>query len=110
MKLGGFSEQFTSPGGGFVNLDFYKRALDYCKESIVLLGEGTFHQIHGGVTTNSINQEMFDQFAEEYGRIRKTAHFPPTKKPILVGCAHSESKHVLYNSAKSFCIEHFEPI
>lgn len=105
-KLGGFSEQFTSPGGGLVNLDFYKRAVEYCEESIVLLGEGTFHQIHGGVATNSLNTDVVNPFLEEYIRIRHTSFSPPIKVPVLVGSTCVESRRLLYASAEKLLNNH----
>ncbi|GAB3322445.1 glycosyltransferase family 2 protein [Haliea atlantica] len=54
LALGGADERFDLPGGGFLNLDLYKRAVD--SEGVVpvqLVGEGSFHQVHGGTTTNS---------------------------------------------------------
>jgi len=54
IRLGGFDERFDLPGGGFVNLDFFRRAvLREGSELVVLLGEGTFHQLHGGIATNT---------------------------------------------------------
>jgi glycosyltransferase involved in cell wall biosynthesis len=51
-ELSGFDERFISPGGGLVNLDFYQRALALPQTNLVmLLGEASFHQYHGGVTT-----------------------------------------------------------
>ena len=52
-ELGGMDERFTEPGGGFVCLDLYARALALPGiEPMLLLGEGTFHQPHGGVSTD----------------------------------------------------------
>ena len=45
IELGGYSEDFVTDGGGFVNLDFYERAVaDPRRPLVMLLGEGTFHQ------------------------------------------------------------------
>lgn len=53
-RLGGLDIRFTSPGGGYVNLDFWRRAVEACDTSPwMILGEGTFHQVHGGAATNS---------------------------------------------------------
>ena len=51
-ELGGLDERFDLPGGGLVNHDLYRRAcaLDGV-QLVVLLGEGTFHQFHGGAAT-----------------------------------------------------------
>lgn len=52
-ELGGYSELFTEPGGGYVNLDTWRRACLLPEVlPVVLLGEATFHQLHGGVATN----------------------------------------------------------
>jgi glycosyltransferase involved in cell wall biosynthesis len=54
FSVGGSDERFDLPGGGFLNLDLYKRALDAeGAVSVQLVGEGSFHQVHGGTTTNS---------------------------------------------------------
>ncbi|MFO1418698.1 MAG: tetratricopeptide repeat protein [Methylotetracoccus sp.] len=53
LELGGFDERFQSPGGGLANLEFFNRV--HRRAGIVpvlLLGEATFHQFHGGVATN----------------------------------------------------------
>lgn len=52
--LGGMEESFDAPGGGLVNLDIYRRAGELPgAELVILLGEGTFHQLHGGTASNA---------------------------------------------------------
>jgi hypothetical protein len=52
-QLGGMNSAFQTPGGGLVNLDFFQQACNAANSTpILLLGEGSFHQIHGGVATN----------------------------------------------------------
>lgn len=74
QRIGGFETQFRSPGGGFVNHDFRNRALSMSNITpVVLLGEGVFHQFHGGVATNVKTQELpntLKLFHEEYRAIR----------------------------------------
>ena len=56
-ELGGYDRRFTSVGGGMVNLDTWSRALALPGITpIVLLGEATFHQFHGGTMTNAADQ------------------------------------------------------
>ena len=44
--IGGADENFDLPGGGFLNLDLYKRAVEYNGVTLVsILGEATFHQL-----------------------------------------------------------------
>jgi hypothetical protein len=83
-QLGGLDERFEMPGGGLANHDLYRRA---CAlegiELIVLLGEGTFHQYHGGAATSG--QYTWDEMHAEYERIRGTSHQPPDNEPLYVG-------------------------
>lgn len=47
-ELHGADERFDAPGGGFLNLDLLRRAVELPGARLVmLLGEGTFHQLHG---------------------------------------------------------------
>jgi glycosyltransferase involved in cell wall biosynthesis len=72
--LGGMDERFDAPGGGLVNLDTYMRALDLPDARLVLLlGEGTFHQLHGGIATNvSIDRitESFRKWDDQFEALR----------------------------------------
>ena len=68
--LGGYSEEFITKGGGYANLDFYKRAQGLRAHQLVYaLGEGTFHQVHGGVATNLPNPPHAE-YKAEYAKIR----------------------------------------
>jgi cephalosporin hydroxylase len=52
-QVGAFDESFDMPGGGFANLELYERLGSSTDVTVVtILGEGSFHQIHGGTTTN----------------------------------------------------------
>lgn len=83
--LGGYDQRFQMPGGGLANLDIWRRACEAPdSEAIILLGEGTFHQIHGGVATNA-DRPMFPVFHEEYQRIRGTPFVAPAVSPIYLG-------------------------
>lgn len=72
--IGGADERFDMPGGGFLNLDLYKRACDAPGVTPVqLVGEGSFHQLHGGTTTNvSMEQRMAqtERYRQQYVEIR----------------------------------------
>jgi len=80
--LGGFDERFDVPGGGLVNLDTYRRALELPNaELVVLLGEGSFHQIHGGVATNSdidLFPDVLRPWVQQYETIRGRPWASPT--------------------------------
>jgi predicted glycosyltransferase involved in capsule biosynthesis len=71
LSLGGFEERFCSKGGGLANLDFFKRAISQnAIVPIMLIGEATFHQFHGGVATNvSLDDHPWNDFNAEYRTI-----------------------------------------
>lgn len=58
-EIGGMNEEFSEAGAGFANLDLFLRAAEASDEPVVvLLGEASFHQFHGGTTTNIALDEM----------------------------------------------------
>lgn len=100
--LGGFDEQFCTPGGGLVNLDYLKRACALPESTlIVLLGEGTFHQFHGGIATNVPREKHpWKLFAQEYERVRGEPYQPPQKAPLFIGAMPRTALPFLHHSAK----------
>jgi hypothetical protein len=102
LRLGGFDEAFTSPGGGLTSLDFFQRALltkgmDY----VILLGEGTFHQVHGGVATNaSLADHPWKRFHREYLRIRGHRYMRVPRKPKYLGTVPPEAAAIADFSRK----------
>ena len=111
-EINGFSEDFQSLGGGFVNLDTLRRAttLDGT-QPILLIGEATFHQLHGGVATNVPKENVFPMRAE-YEAKRGTPYEPPVLnwlffgnfkfRPALIemGLSHT-AKAILMEDAKN---------
>ena len=74
-QAGGFDESFDMPGGGYTNLDFYERVGSTPGVRMVtILGEGSFHQFHGGTTTNvAEHADRLDRLAgyrEHYRALR----------------------------------------
>jgi hypothetical protein len=83
-ELGGLDERFTLPGGGLVNHDLFHRACSLPEaQLIVLLGEGTFHQFHGGATTS--RRFTWDDLQAQYRALRGASYTPPTNPPLYVG-------------------------
>jgi predicted O-methyltransferase YrrM len=84
-SLGGWDELFRSPGGGLANLDMWARAcLDPNGQVIMLLGEATFHQVHGGVATNN-PEAPHEMFAQEYSQIRGHPYERPRTEVLYFG-------------------------
>jgi cephalosporin hydroxylase len=80
-RLGGLDERFASPGGGFVNMDLWDRAVAASGGSPwIILGEATFHQVHGGAATGGSPQDrkaMADEYARLAGRRFATPQYAP---------------------------------
>jgi hypothetical protein len=89
--LQGMDERFDAPGGGLVNLDMFERALALPDaQLVILLGEGTFHQLHGGIAANCRPEqqpENWQKWSGEYAQIRDRAYQVPVpgKPPAYVG-------------------------
>ena len=88
-RLGGFDPDFTETGGGQVNLDFYKRAVELPDTLLVILmGEGSFHQFHGGITTGTKGEERIkamDDHFNQYAALRGNPYKSPTQRPVYLG-------------------------
>lgn len=71
LELGGFDSRFQSSGGGLVNHAFLNKVIESKKFNVtVLLGEGSFHQFHGGVATNvEMENHPIETFKNEYKEI-----------------------------------------
>jgi glycosyltransferase involved in cell wall biosynthesis len=84
QELGGFDEGFALPGGGLSNHDLYRRACELDgAQLVVLLGEGTFHQIHGGAATSG--RIGWDEMHDEYVKRRGRPFQPPANERLYVG-------------------------
>ena len=96
-KLGGYDERFRSRGGGLVNLDFFNRALaDATADPVLLLGEATFHQFHGGVATNVPRaQHPWEEFVAEYRQLAGQPYVAPVQRPHYLGGMSNQCRHWL---------------
>ena len=85
--MNGVDEAFDYPGGGFVNLDLILRAFELPQARlVVLLGEGTFHQLHGGIATNASHNTITDKVAlwrQQYEQLRGK-EWVPYRQPVRV--------------------------
>tara|TARA_R110000823_G_scaffold47903_20_gene122045 strand:+ start:20297 stop:21223 length:927 start_codon:yes stop_codon:yes gene_type:complete len=72
--IGGAEERFDIPGGGLLNMDLLKRACDSGDATpVMLIGEGSFHQLHGGTTTNipvEVQEPLVEGYKQQYREIR----------------------------------------
>lgn len=111
-SIGGCDPGFDLPGGGNVNLDLYRRACDDSRATLIVLpGEGSFHQYHGGVTTNSSRksaerQQLMAKLKEQYRSLRGQEYKPPQKRAIYFGAVPREAQRFVRHSAdRAMCKE-----
>lgn len=84
QELRGLDEAFAMPGGGLVNHDLYLRACTLPGARLVtLLGEGTFHQYHGGAATGV--RFGWEEMRDDYIRIKGSPYEAPDVVPVFVG-------------------------
>lgn len=97
LSLGGFNARFQTPGGGLVNLDFFRLACESpALTPVLLLGEGTFHQFHGGVATNAtLAEHPWAKFHDEYVAIRGQDYQAPHFAPYYMGRLSEQARRFL---------------
>ena len=81
-----------------VNHDFRDRALEVPGITpVVLLGEGVFHQIHGGVATNvRIEEHPINRFRAEYRVIHGREYvIRPSPPAFLFGLVPDQARRFL---------------
>jgi cephalosporin hydroxylase len=94
-RAGGFDEAFSMPGGGYTNLDLYERLASTPEVQVVtILGEGSFHQLHGGTTTNQANplerRQRVRSYTDHYAELRGRPFMGPEKPIHFVGGFHTD--------------------
>jgi cephalosporin hydroxylase len=95
-QVGGFDEAFDMPGGGYSNLDLYERLTSTPGVRVVtILGEGSFHQVHGGTTTNQPDplerRQRVRSYAEHFAEVRGRPFMGPEKPIHYVGGFHGDA-------------------
>jgi glycosyltransferase involved in cell wall biosynthesis len=108
QAMGGYDEAFDIAGGGLVNLDFFKRAIeDETRQYILLMSEASFHQYHGGVSTSrsvrlpsleDAARTTWDIYAQQYRDIRGVDFKASKRDPILYGKIHKQLHALLRRS------------
>lgn len=104
--IGGYDERFIQLGGGLATFDFFRRSLEAAGEGFVMLvGEGTFHQLHYGATTQAggvgRRQEgevsLWDAYVREYEQVVGHPFAFTTQIPLLFGrVTHAEVPRLFF--------------
>jgi glycosyltransferase involved in cell wall biosynthesis len=105
QELSGYDPGFVTPGGGLANLDLWARACHLPQSQVImLLGEGTFHQIHGGIATNS-TENKWNYFHEEYVRLRGR----PYQRPRVPARYYGTLTHIPRASLQTSLDRYYQP-
>jgi hypothetical protein len=84
-EIGGYDERFDLPGGGLLNLDVFRTLSELPgADVVVLLGEGSFHQLHGGAAANATTDSL-PAYLAQYERIRGRPWSPPARPATYLG-------------------------
>jgi hypothetical protein len=110
--IGWADTEFTYPGGGSLNLHIF-RSLGMLAEThhyFILPGEGSFHQLHGGVTTQDSSgqtkedrEQMLKKFAKQINK-RWGVFSVLKREPILLGAVSSHAQRFLKLSCEEAII------
>lgn len=109
--LAGYDTRFDLPGGGLINLDFYKRACETSGiQHVSLPGEGTFHQFHGGVTTGgqdgSAREAYIKASNQQYAELRGAEYKNPRTEPLYLGeIPQQAQRFVLFSAENAITLE-----
>ena len=103
-QVGGMDESFSTPGGGFANLDFFERTTGIPGVTLVtMLGEGSFHQVHGGTTTNEAKPvELIRSYEQQYEQLRGRPFRVPWQRPYYVGSIPPVARRILPRRMHAF--------
>ena len=103
-QVGGMDESFSEPGGGFVNLDFFERiAGTPGLTTSTMLGEGSFHQVHGGTTTNALEpDDLISSYDDHYEELRGRRFQIPPQRTHYLGSLPSAARRTKARRLNSF--------
>jgi hypothetical protein len=108
--VGGCDTRFDMPGGGYINLDLYKRVCEHKHtELFILPGEGTFHQFHKGVTTGDRpekRKDLMEQMRQQYQQIRGEKYTSPVTEAIYLGKLSPQALRFIHFSAERAIARH----
>lgn len=102
-ELGGYDPAFVTPGGGLANIDIWQRTTsDPAARPVLLLGEGTFHQVHGTTAGLAARAARWKLFQEEFLRLRGYEYERRDVTPLLFGRMRPEALKSMQLSLKRF--------
>lgn len=102
-EIGQADERFDLPGGGALNLCIYRKvAIHPRTRAFMLAGEGSFHQLHGGVTTSEVKARdaILRSQSEQLTALLGQPYRSPTVEPVLLGRVPPQAFRYLKHSVE----------
>ncbi|MGC1507629.1 glycosyltransferase [Ketobacter sp.] len=97
-------ESFALPGGGSLNLHIFRQlCLSLETAPVILMGEGCFHQYHGGVSTsnNSERDERVKTFKQQLNTYWSGGFKAVTREPLFFGHISQEALPFVQHSIEA---------
>jgi len=95
---GAFNEKFDEPGAGLANLELFMRLCNNPDNQYIMIpGEGSFHQDHGGTTTNPSPEErdkLVQEYFETYKKITGDKRLLNVRGPFVYGNVHLKAANI----------------
>ncbi|MBL4820302.1 MAG: glycosyltransferase [Gammaproteobacteria bacterium] len=104
LEIGGADERFDLRGGGMLNLYLYRTLAQRPDLSLFLLiGEGVFHQYHGGATSSGAadKPEFVARMQAQYRLIADEMYQGVQREPVFLGKLHPAMIKFLEKSCES---------
>jgi len=102
-RIGGANEEFDLPGGGSINLHMFRQLgmLKHSRYYFITPGEGSFHQFHGGITTQQAadRDEVLESHRKQLHSHWEDGFHALRREPLLLGAIGSHAQHYLHQSA-----------
>lgn len=99
--VGGMDDRYDDLGGGMANIALYKSVIEMPETPFYLLfGEGSFHQFHGGISTNAPQREreIIMTRIDAQDKALRSDREPPAALPILFGQLHPSAYRFMRSS------------
>ena len=97
--IGGANLDFQLPGGGSINLHIFRQLglLPESRHYFVMVGEGSFHQFHGGITTAQWGDldEVLESHRKQLHSYWDNTFHSLRREPILLGATNSHAQKPL---------------
>ncbi|MCB1615750.1 MAG: glycosyltransferase [Pseudomonadales bacterium] len=103
-RIGGANMDFQLPGGGSINLHMFRQLgmLKQTRYYFITPGEGSFHQFHGGITTQEAEdrEEVLESHRKQLHSYWEGGFHAMRREPILLGAVGSKAQSFLHYSSK----------